>query len=160
MRHLLSCTDVDERSLCGGGLRTVADPQLCVHGLSQLLHEWVMNPTLNQKAVGADTGLRQRQVQDIIKTIPSIHIYRNILDEILLDPWRKNVTSVINYFYYINLKKLTWPEFLNLEAIAPATALSTSALSKTMKGAWPPSSIDTLLTVPAACLSSICKKKM
>lgn len=49
----------------------------------------------------------------------------------------------------------TWPEFLNLEAIAPATALSKSALSKTMKGAWPPSSMETFFMVSAACFRRI-----
>lgn len=48
----------------------------------------------------------------------------------------------------------TCPEFLNLEVMAPPTALSTSALSKTMKGAWPPSSMDTFFTVSAAIFSS------
>ena len=50
-----------------------------------------------------------------------------------------------------NALGLTCPEFLNLEAMAPATAWSTLALSKTMNGAWPPSSMDTLFTEPAAC---------
>lgn len=50
---------------------------------------------------------------------------------------------------------LTCPEFLNLEARAPATARSTSALSNTIKGACPPSSMETRFTVPAACFSSI-----
>ena len=49
-----------------------------------------------------------------------------------------------------NAPGLTCPEFLNLEAMAPATAWSTLALSKTMKGAWPPSSMDTLFTEFAA----------
>lgn len=80
-KHLLCCADVDEWSLRGGGLRTVADPQLRIHGLSQLLHEWVMDPTLNQKAVGADTGLRQRQVQDIVSILYTfIALYCNILE--------------------------------------------------------------------------------
>ena len=48
-----------------------------------------------------------------------------------------------------------WPQFLNLQAIAPSTALSRSASSKTMNGARPPSSIDTRLTVSAHCLSRI-----
>ncbi len=48
-----------------------------------------------------------------------------------------------------------WPAFLNLQAIAPSTALSRSASSKTMNGAWPPSSIEVRLTVSAHCLSRI-----
>ena len=43
------------------------------------------------------------------------------------------------------------PEFLNLLCIAPVTASSKSASSKTTKGAWPPSSIETFLTVVALC---------
>lgn len=54
------------------------------------------------------------------------------------------------------LQHSTWPEFRNLEAMAPPTALSTSALSNTMKGAWPPSSMETLFTVSAAIFSSNC----
>ena len=42
-----------------------------------------------------------------------------------------------------------WPEFLNLQTIAPATASSRSASSKTMNGALPPSSSETFLS-PAA----------
>lgn len=48
----------------------------------------------------------------------------------------------------------TCPEFLNFELMAAATATSTSALSKTMKGAWPPSSMDAFFTVSAAIFSS------
>lgn len=51
---------------------------------------------------------------------------------------------------------LTCPEFLNFEAMAPATARSTSALSNTMNGARPPSSMDTLFTESAAWCSSTC----
>lgn len=54
------------------------------------------------------------------------------------------------------LSHLTCPEFLNFEAMAPPTALSTSALSNTMKGAWPPSSMDAFFTVSAAILSNTC----
>lgn len=43
-----------------------------------------------------------------------------------------------------------WPAFLNAEATTPAAAVSTSASSKTMKGAFPPSSSDTRFTVSAA----------
>ncbi len=43
----------------------------------------------------------------------------------------------------------------NFEAIAPATAASRSASSNTMKGALPPSSIDTRLTLRAHCSSRI-----
>ena len=42
-----------------------------------------------------------------------------------------------------------WPEFLNLHIIAPATASSRSASSKTMNGALPPSSSETFFTWPA-----------
>ena len=37
----------------------------------------------------------------------------------------------------------------NFDTIAPSTAASTSASSKTMKGALPPSSMVTFFTVPA-----------
>jgi hypothetical protein len=37
------------------------------------------------------------------------------------------------------------------EAIAPLTAISISASSKTMNGALPPSSSESFLTVPAHC---------
>jgi hypothetical protein len=39
--------------------------------------------------------------------------------------------------------------------IAPSTALSRSASSKTMKGAFPPSSMETFFIVPAASLVNI-----
>ena len=39
--------------------------------------------------------------------------------------------------------------FLNFDAIAPSTATSTSASSKTISGAFPPSSSETFFTVPA-----------
>ena len=42
-----------------------------------------------------------------------------------------------------------WPVLRYLEAMAPSTAASRSASSKTMKGALPPSSMETFLTVPA-----------
>ena len=42
------------------------------------------------------------------------------------------------------------PALRNFATIAPATAASRSASSNTMKGALPPSSIDTFLTVSAA----------
>src|SRR6266403_1493959 len=44
-----------------------------------------------------------------------------------------------------------WPAFRYLEAIAPLTAISMSASSKTMKGALPPNSSETFFTVPAHC---------
>src|SRR5258707_5010460 len=44
-----------------------------------------------------------------------------------------------------------WPAFRYFEAIAPLTAASISASSKTMNGALPPSSSDNFLTVPAHC---------
>ena len=47
-----------------------------------------------------------------------------------------------------------WPEFLNLQTIAPATASSTSASSKTMNGALPPSSSETFLSPAAHCFIS------
>lgn len=67
---------------------------------------------------------------------------------------------ITKYFMFTALlfpetRTLTCPEFLYLEARAPATARSTSALSNTIKGACPPSSMETLFTVPAACFSSI-----
>src|SRR5438132_12361091 len=47
-----------------------------------------------------------------------------------------------------------WPAFLYFEAIAPLTAASMSASSKTMNGALPPSSSESFLTVPAHCCIS------
>ena len=47
-----------------------------------------------------------------------------------------------------------WPALRNFEAIAPTTAASTSASSKTMNGALPPSSSETRLTVSDACRMS------
>src|ERR1700724_4845886 len=44
-----------------------------------------------------------------------------------------------------------WPAFRYFEAIAPLTAASISASSKTINGALPPSSSDSFLTVPAHC---------
>src|SRR5580658_4858633 len=43
------------------------------------------------------------------------------------------------------------PAFLYFEAIAPLTAASISASSKTMNGALPPNSIEVFLTVAAHC---------
>ena len=50
---------------------------------------------------------------------------------------------------YLLEEMQAWPVFLNLEAISPFTAKSTSAESKTMRGAFPPSSRDIFLTVSA-----------
>src|SRR6267154_5032817 len=44
-----------------------------------------------------------------------------------------------------------WPALRYLEAMAPLTAASRSASSKTMKGALPPSSSESFFTVPAHC---------
>src|SRR6516164_2890089 len=44
-----------------------------------------------------------------------------------------------------------WPALRYFEAIAPLTAISISASSKTMNGALPPSSIEVFLTVAAHC---------
>jgi hypothetical protein len=44
-----------------------------------------------------------------------------------------------------------WPELRYFETMAPSAAASRSASSKTMKGALPPSSIDTFFTVSADC---------
>src|SRR5207253_7230584 len=44
-----------------------------------------------------------------------------------------------------------WPALRYFEAIAPLTAISISASSKTMNGALPPNSSDSFLTVPAHC---------
>src|SRR6202043_409020 len=44
-----------------------------------------------------------------------------------------------------------WPALRYLEAIAPLTAISISASSKTMNGALPPNSIEVFLTVAAHC---------
>src|SRR6516164_6538147 len=43
------------------------------------------------------------------------------------------------------------PAFLYFEAMAPLTAISISASSKTINGALPPSSIEVFLTVAAHC---------
>src|SRR6476659_2211659 len=43
------------------------------------------------------------------------------------------------------------PALRYLEAMAPLTAASISASSKTMKGALPPNSSESFLTVPAHC---------
>src|SRR5206468_3542616 len=47
-----------------------------------------------------------------------------------------------------------WPAFLYFDAIAPLTAASISASSKTMNGALPPNSRESFLTVPAHCCIS------
>jgi hypothetical protein len=47
-----------------------------------------------------------------------------------------------------------WPALWYFEAIAPLTAISISASSKTMNGALPPSSRDNFLAVPAHCCIS------
>src|SRR3954468_4969112 len=47
-----------------------------------------------------------------------------------------------------------WPALRYFDAIAPLTAASMSASSKTMKGALPPSSIDVRFTVDALCAIS------
>src|SRR3954471_23452525 len=47
-----------------------------------------------------------------------------------------------------------WPALRYLEAIAPFTAASRSASSKTMNGALPPSSIEVFFTVLAHCSRS------
>src|SRR5271165_2070688 len=47
-----------------------------------------------------------------------------------------------------------WPALRYFEAIAPLTAISISASSKTMNGALPPNSSDSFLTVPAHCCIS------
>src|SRR6266849_6665618 len=44
-----------------------------------------------------------------------------------------------------------WPALRYLDAIAPLTAISMSASSKTMNGALPPNSSETFFTVPAHC---------
>src|SRR5262250_1032829 len=46
------------------------------------------------------------------------------------------------------------PALRYFEAIAPFTAISMSASSKTMNGALPPSSSESFLTVPAHCCIS------
>src|SRR5271167_1312448 len=47
-----------------------------------------------------------------------------------------------------------WPAFRYFEAIAPLTAISISASSKTMNGALPPNSSESFLTVSAHCCIS------
>lgn len=51
VRYLLCSTGVDEWSLGGIGIRAVAEPQLSIHGLPQLLHKHIMDPTLHQETV-------------------------------------------------------------------------------------------------------------
>src|SRR4028118_638747 len=46
-----------------------------------------------------------------------------------------------------------WPLLRNLDTIAPCTAASRSASSKTMKGALPPNSMEHFITWLAACRS-------
>ena len=48
----------------------------------------------------------------------------------------------------------TWPQLRNFDVIAPSTALSISALPKTINGAFPPSSNASLLTPDELCLYS------
>lgn len=48
----------------------------------------------------------------------------------------------------------TWPQLRNFDVIAPSTALSISALLKTINGAFPPSSNASLLTPDELCLYS------
>lgn len=65
--------------------------------------------------------------------------------------------SVIIIFQFVSwlsteqvcLFPLTWPQFLNLDAMAPWIARSISAFSKTIKGALPPSSSPILFTPTA-----------
>src|SRR3984893_3307726 len=47
-----------------------------------------------------------------------------------------------------------WPALRYFQAMAPLTAASISASSKTMNGALPPNSNDNFLTVPAHCCIS------
>src|ERR1700757_4864256 len=47
-----------------------------------------------------------------------------------------------------------WPALRYFDAIAPLTAISISASSKTMNGALPPNSIEVFLTVAAHCCIS------
>src|SRR6266404_9256670 len=47
-----------------------------------------------------------------------------------------------------------WPAFLYFEAMAPLTAISMSASSKTMNGALPPNSSDIFFIVPVHCCIS------
>src|SRR5436190_21595246 len=47
-----------------------------------------------------------------------------------------------------------WPALRYFEAIAPLTAISISASSKTMNGALPPNSSDIFFIVPAHCCIS------
>ncbi len=70
----------------------------------------------------------------------SLHI-RIILDWIL-----------DGYGFHNKLLVRTCPLFLNLDTIAPATASSIFADSKTMNGAFPPNSSASRLVVDAHCL--------
>lgn len=129
MFHLLCCSGVDEGPLGGAGLRPVTHTKLSVHRLTHLLHELTVDGALHQEAVGADARLQRRS---FLMTVS--------LSSKRTDPLQAAVTC---------------PEFLNLDTMAPRTAWSTSALSNTMKGAWPPSSMDVRFTVSAASFSSI-----
>lgn len=104
--------------------------ELGVHRLAQFLHEAVVDSALHQKAVGAHARLQEEE------------------DD------RRRYAAALTPRRHTAASPRTCPEFLNLEPMAPATALSTSALSNTMKGAWPPSSMDAFFTVSAAIFSS------
>lgn len=108
----------------------MADTELGIHRLAQLLHESIVDAALHEKPVRTHARLQEEE-EDVMFVV---HTERSELH---------------------SDSQLTCPEFLNLEAIAPLTAASTSALSNTMKGAWPPSSMDAFFTVSAAIFSRI-----
>ena len=79
------------------------------------------------------------------------------------------IFNVVNSNYICNISENTWtnirfevthvcPVFLNLDAIQPLTAKSISAESKTINGAFPPSSSETFFTVLAHCSYNILPK--
>ena len=71
-----------------------------------------------------------------------------------------NASTILQNFFQnvLSLNKLsepTCPIYRNLQIIVLMTALFKSADSKTIKGASPPSSKDTFLTVSAHCFRRI-----
>lgn len=135
--HLLCSSAVDQRTLGGVWLRPVAQAELGLHRFTQLLHKAIVDAALNQETVGADARLQEDGTIKVSSPMPCSALLTVPPSSTLRPP-----------------QHATWPEFRNLDAMAPPTALSTSALSKTMKGAWPPSSMETFFTVSAAIFSS------
>lgn len=58
-------------------------------------------------------------------------------------------------YYHLKIQIHTCPEFLNFDAIRPATACGIFAELNTINGAFPPSSKETFLTVDTEFSSKI-----